>query len=150
MFYKKLMIVLLIFSLLFVSCVPQKKMQKGDAQTVLEDILVQFGLENGALYSEKNDAQYRLTDALLARMFNHTGDLADFAYVDSAAVWFSRRFNEKEIVVLRLCDLSHQRELLRLLTERAQKKENAVAFANGIYVYLICTDKNEEIMRYLQ
>ena len=36
------------------------------------------------------------------------------------------------------------------LQKRAKKKENAVVFADGVYVYLICTDQNEEISRYLQ
>ena len=76
--------------------------------------------------------------------------MADFPYVTSCAVYFSRHFSEREIVVLKLCDLSHQRELLRLLRKRAEKKENAVAFADGVYVYLICTDQNEEIKHYLE
>ena len=33
--------------------------------------------------------------------------------------------------------------------EKSEKKENAVVFANGIYLYLICTEQNEAIMRYL-
>ena len=140
----------MIFFLFLSSCVPLKTERKGDAAEVLLDILTEFHMENGALYSKKEDAEYRLTDPLLARMFPDTGDMADFAYVTSAAVWFSRRFSENEIIVFKLCDLSHQRELLRLLAKRAEKKENAVAFANGIYVYLICTDQNAEIMRYLQ
>ncbi len=150
LFFRKILIYFLIFSLFFVSCAPLKNETKGDATEVLTDILSQFPIENGAVYSDQNGAEYPLTDALLARMFNDEGDMADFAYVTSAAVWFSRRFSEREIVVLKLCDLSHQRELLRLLARRAEKKENAVAFANGIYVYLVCTDRNEEIMRYLQ
>lgn len=147
LFYKKLTVGFLIVSLLLVSCTPKKTIQKGDAYTVLEQILLQFNIENGAIYGKNEKADYLLTDALLERMFDHAGDLADFAYVESVAIWFSRRFNEKEIIVLKLYDLSHQRELLNLLSKRAAKKENAVAFANGIYVYLVCTDQNEVIMR---
>lgn len=150
LFYRKLWLVLIVLMFLLNSCRPFVSKPQGNAEEILQEIVSQFYLPDGVIYSKREDAEYLLTDSLLERMFPDTGDLADFYYVSSAAVWFSRRFSEGEIVVLELCDLSHQRELLRLLSKRTEKKENAVAFANGIYVYLICTDKNKEIMRYLQ
>ena len=49
-----------------------------------------------------------------------------------------------------VCDLSHTEDITHLLQKRAKKKENAVVFADGVYVYLICTDQNEAISRYLK
>ncbi len=148
---RKVLMWLLLLSVFLTSCFPfGTKKRTGDAEEVLSEILETFSISDGVIYSEKEGAAYPLTDALLERMFCDEGDMADFAYVTSCAVYFSRHFSEREIVVLKLCDLSHQRELLRLLRKRAEKKENAVAFADGVYVYLICTDQNEEIKHYLE
>ncbi len=149
MFYRKYLSLLLVFSVLLTSCAPVKTEKDQDAMTVLEDIVMQFQLEEGVLYCNHPDAEYPLSASMLERMFPERGDTADLVYVVSSAVWFSRRFSQKEIIVFQICDLSHQRELLYLLAKRAKKKENAVVFANGIYLYLICTEQNEEIMRYL-
>jgi hypothetical protein len=147
--YKKYLCLILIFSVFLTSCSSLKTEGREDAQAVLEDIIRTFSIEEGSLYSDRMDASYPLTASMLERMFPDRGDTADLVYVVSSAVWFSRRFSEKEIIVFQICDLSHQRELLYLLAKRAKKKENAVVFANGIYLYLICTEQNEAIMRYL-
>ena len=146
----KCFIVLLIFAFFFVSCSPLSSKRKGDATAILQEILSVFPGKEGAIYSDREEAEYPLTDALIARMFPDMGDLDDFSYVVSRAAWFSRRFSDREILILEICDLSHQKDLLRLLEKRKKKKENAVVFADGIYLYLICTDQNEEIIRYLQ
>lgn len=150
MFFKKFMSLILIFSVFLTACLPVQTDRDDDALTVLDDIVTQFQLEEGMIYSNRLDAEYPLTASMLERMFPERGDTADLVYVASSAVWFSRRFSEKEIIVFQICDLSHQRELLALLAKRAKKKENAVVFANGIYLYLICTDRNDAIMRYLE
>lgn len=147
MLYRRFLIGFLALSLVFTSCVSPHKTLEGDATAVLEEILMQFPMPEGMIYSDRAEAAYPLTDALLARMFPDTGDMADFAYVVSVAVCVSRRFSDGEITVLELCDLSHREELKRLLKKRADKKENAVVFTNGVYVFLIATDHNEAIMR---
>jgi hypothetical protein len=70
--------------------------------------------------------------------------------VVSAAVYFSKRFSEHEILIFKVCDLSHTEDITRLLQKRARKKENAVVIADGVYIYLICTDQNESIINYLK
>ena len=147
---RKIYISLAVLCVMFVSCAPLSGVkQTGDATEVLEEIVSVFSISDGALYSDKENAPYPLTDALLARMFPEEGALSGFRYVESAAVYFSRRFSEREIIVLKVCDLSHQEALLSLLRTRARKKENAVAFANGVYIYLVCTENNEQIKSYL-
>ena len=149
LFYKKCLSLVLIFSIFLMSCSPLQVDTERDSVTILNDIITQFQLEEGILYSDRMDAEYPLSASMLERMFPDRGDTADMIYIVSAAVWFSKRFSEREVIVFQICDLSHQRELLYLLAKRAKKKENAVVFANGIYLYLICTEQNEAIMRYL-
>jgi hypothetical protein len=142
-------ILILFLTIFLVSCAPSFA-QKGDATAILEDLLCHFQIREGILYSDRTDAEHPLSDALLARMFDDDGDMADFAYVTSVSVYFSRHFSEREILVLQISDLSHQTILKQLLQKRARKKENAVVFTNGIDLYLICTNRNEDIIRYLK
>ena len=123
--------------------------RQGTAEDVLHEILSEFTLADGFVYESKRDAELPLTDAMLARMFPDDGDTADLFCVKTAAVYFSKRFSEHEILVFELCDLSHTEDIVRLLQKRAKKKENAVVISDGVYVFLICTDQNEAISRYL-
>ena len=122
----------------------------GDAVTVLTALTAHFEMKSGVIYGDGENDEHILTDAMLDRMFSDGQGLPEFAYVVSRAAYFSRRFSEEEIVVLKLCDRSHRGELMTLLRRRAAKKENAVVYADGVYVYLICTDRNEEIVKYLK
>ena len=130
------------------SDIPHSK--KGDAEEILRDVLSYFQITDGYLYSTRPLSEYPLTDAILARMFPERGDTEDLICVYSVAVYFSRRFCEHEIIVFELCDISSRDKMIALLQKRAKKKENAVVLSDGVYVYLICTDWNEEISRYLK
>ena len=133
-----------------VSCGLTGPSQGASASEILGLLTEKFELEDGFVYTSERVTEYPLTDALLARMFPDDGDTADLFCVVSAAVYFSKRFCDREIIVFELCDISHTQMIVRLLQKRAKKKENAVVFADGVYVYLICMDKNEAISRYLQ
>ena len=124
--------------------------KKREAEEILRDVLSCFQISDGYIYSTKPLAEYPLSDAVLARMFPERGDTDDLYCLHSAAVYFSKRFCEDEIIVFELCDISNRDKILTLLQKRARKKENAVVFSDGVYVYLICTDQNEEISRYLK
>ena len=124
--------------------------QKGDAEEVLQSVLSYFQLHDGYLYSTRPLSECPLTDAILARMFPEPGDTEDLICICSAAVYFSKRFCEYEIIVFELFDISSRDKIIALLQKRAKKKENAVVASDGVYVYLICTDRNEEINRYLK
>lgn len=142
-----------LFILLFISSscgsdIPHSK--KRDAEEILRNVLSYFQITDGYLYSTRSLSKYPLTDAILARMFPERGDTEDLICVYSAAVYFSRRFCEHEIIVFELCDISSREKMIALLQKRAKKKENAVVLSDGVYVYLICTDRNEEISRYLK
>ena len=143
---------ILAFLLIFaaVSCGLPKTPRSGSAAEIMADILEHFEQGEGFVFTDERDAQYPLTDAMLARMFPDEGDTADLFCVVSSAVFFSKRFSDREITVFELCDISHTESIVSLLQKRAKKKENAVVFADGVYVYLICTDENEAISRYLQ
>ena len=148
---RKFLIFLFIMMFISVSCgFDIQNSNKGDAENILQDVLSYFQINDGSLYSTRPLAEYQLTDAILARMFPERGDTEDLICVQSAAVYFSKRFCENEIIVFELYDLSCRDKMLALLKKRARKKENAVVFADGVYVYLICTDRNEEISRYLK
>lgn len=147
---KKFFLLTLLLAFALTSCGTPKKAHRGNAQEILSEILENFEQGDGFVYTDEVGAEYPLTDAMLARMFPDDGDTADLFCVVSAAVYFSRRFSDREILVLEICDISHTELIVRLLQKRAKKKENAVVFADGVYVYLICTDENEEISRYLQ
>ena len=71
-------------------------------------------------------------------------------FILSYRPYFSKRFCEYEIIVFELFDISSRDKIIALLQKRAKKKENAVVASDGVYVYLICTDRNEEINRYLK
>ena len=138
--------------LILVSCtvLPPPSQQKGSAAEIMSALLSQIPQEDGFVYASEIDAALPLSDAMLARMFPDEGDTADLGCVVSAAVYVSKRFSKHEIVIFELCDRSHTEKIVRLLQKRAKKKENAVVFADGVYVYLICTDCNEAISRYLK
>lgn len=139
---------LLIYAFVFSSCVPVFSEESRSADEILAAILAEFDMEDGYCYGTERDAMHPLTDALLERMF--VGErLDDLRYVDSMAVYFSRRYSEREIIVIKLLDISHQKAVMALLLERAEKKENAVVFASGVYLYLLCTEQNKEIQGYL-
>lgn len=147
---KKFFLLMLLLIFTAASCGAPKTTHRGSASEILSDVLAHFGQGDGFIYTSEAEAEYPLTDAMLARMFPDDGDTADFFCVVSAAVYFSKRFSDREILVLEICDISHTELIVRLLQKRAKKKENAVVFADGVYIYLICTDQNEEISRYLQ
>ena len=139
---------LLICAFIFSSCLPVFSEESRSADEILAAILAEFDMEDGYCYGTERDAMYPLTDALLERMF--VGErLDDLRYVDSMAVYFSRRYSEREIIVIRLLDMSHRKAVMALLLERAGKKENAVVFASSVYLYLLCTEQNESIRGYL-
>ena len=148
---RKFLIFLFLMMFISVSCgFDIQNSSKGDAENILQDVLSYFQINDGSLYSTRPLAEYPLTDAILARMFPERGDTEDLICVRSAAVYFSKRFCENEIIVFELYDLSCRDKMLALFQKRARKKENAVVFSDGVYVYLICTDRNEEISRYLK
>ena len=147
---RKFYLFLLALSLLFFSCAVPLPPERENAGETMRELLCTFPLGDGFVYSDARDAECPLTDAVLARMFPGEGDMEDLFCVESAAVWFSKRFSEQEIVIFELCDRSHRERIVSLMQKRAKKKENAVVFADGVFVYLICTDKNEAIRNYLQ
>ena len=148
---KKILLSALALACLLTACGVPSSGRKGEsAPQIMAEILTEFSLAEGYVYESGMGAALPLTDAMLARMFPDEGDTADLFCVESAAVYFSKRFSEHEIVVFRLCDRSHTEDIEKLLQKRAKKKENAVVVADGVYVYLICTDKNEAISRYLK
>ena len=147
---KKFLLLTLLLIFTASSCGIPKTERRGNAAEILSEILAHFDQGDGFIYTSETGAESPLTDAMLARMFPDDGDTADLFCVVSAAVYFSKRFSDREILVLELCDISRTELIVRLLQKRAKKKENAVVFADGVYVYLICTDQNEEISRYLK
>lgn len=148
---RKILVILFLIPFIFASCGQSiRHSKKGDAEEILRDVLSCFQITDGYVYSTKPLSEYPLSDALLARMFPERGDTDDLYCLRSAAVYFSRRFCEDEIVVFELCDISNRDKIQTLLQKRARKKENAVVFSDGVYVYLICTDQNEKISRYLK
>ena len=147
---KKFCLLALLLTFLFTSCGIPKPTRRESAPELMSALLEQFETGDGFVFESTREAEYPLSAALLSRMFPDDGDTADLFCVVSAAVYFSKRFCEHEIIIFELCDISHTEIILRLLQKRARKKENAIVFADGVYVYLICTDRNEEIRRYLQ
>jgi len=148
---RKILIFIVLIPLIFTSCGPDlQHSKKGDAEEILRDVLSCFQITDGYVYSTRPLSEYPLSDALLARMFPERGDTEDLFCVNSAAVYFSRRFCENEMIVFELFDISGRDKIVSLLQKRARKKENAVVLSDGVYVYLICTDQNEEISRYLK
>ena len=148
---RKFIIFLFLVIFIFVSCDSgSQTLKKGDAEEILLDILNHFQIENGSVYSTGLSSENPLTDSLLARMFPDRGDTEDLFCVRSAAVYFSKRFSDGEILVFELYDISNRNKIISIFQKRAKKKENAVVLSDGVYIYLICTDRNEEISRYLK
>lgn len=147
---KKLCLLLILACSLTACGLSLPRKQTGSASQIMSELLSVFTLEEGFVYESDPNAELSLTDSLLARMFPDDGDTADLFCVVSAAVYFSKRFSEHEILIFKVCDLSHTEDITRLLQKRARKKENAVVIADGVYVYLICTDQNESIINYLK
>ncbi len=140
----------LLCAFLLTACsVSEQTKHRENAEQILSEILSEFSLADGFVYESGRDAALPLTDAVLARIFPDDGDTADLFCVDSAAIYFSKRFSEHEIIVFELCDRSHTEDIALLLQKRAKKKENAVVISDGVYVFLICTDQNEAISRFL-
>ncbi len=140
--------ILIAMMVCFSSCKSQIFPETKRADEVLQTILSEFSVDEGYLYSDALEAERPLTDAMLERMFSGA-DLADFRYACSMAVYFSKRYSEHEIIVIELFDMSHRGAVEALLRKRMEKKENAVVISNGVYVYLICTDQNDEIKNYV-
>lgn len=149
-FLKKIIVLLTVLAFVLSSCKSPLEEDVGDAEEVLRRIIDRFELSGGVIYSDMPEAEYFLTDALKEKLFSDGNGLPEFESVVSCAVYVSRRFSEEEIIVLKLCDKSHREALMKLCRRRAAKKENAVLYANGVYIYLVCTDRNEEILAYLR
>lgn len=115
----------------------------------MRDVMIHFQVSDGYLYSRDEKAEYLLTDAMLERMFSGAS-LEDLRYAESMAAYFSGRFCESEIVVIELFDMSHRKTIVSLLTKRAELKERATVYAQGNYVFLICTEQNEEILEIIR
>ena len=148
---RKFLVFLLLLAFLSVSCGKQSDiLRQGNAEEILLDVLSHFQLAEGTVYSTGLLSENPLTDALLARMFPDQGDTEDLYCIRSAAVYFSRRFSDGEILVFELYDISNRDKITALFQKRARKKENAVVLSDGVYVYLICCDQNGEISRYLK
>lgn len=145
---KKLSVFLALALFFLTSCgsVPR---ERGTAEAALRDILARFGMEDGVIYGD-GEGEEPLSDGMLASLLCEGGASSYLRYVESRAVYFSRRFSPHEILVLRLSDKSHRQEAVTLLRRRAEKKKNAVVYADGVYVFLLCTDKNAEILSYIK
>ena len=146
---RKLWVFILICSAFFTSC-SSVLQEKASANEKLLQILEAFPLESGVIYSTEEGAEYELSDAMAERMFFWEHDISALSRVESAAVYVSRHFSAQEIAVLKLFDLSCREEVMALLELRAAKKENAIVFHDGVYVYLICTEDNAAIKRFLK
>lgn len=142
---KRILCCFLAAVIIFSSCSRPFSFEAKSAEEVLCEIMKEFSITDGYIYSSGEEAEHPITSAMLERMFFGTA-LDDLRYAESMAVYFSRRFSEREIIIIELFDMSHRKAVMALLTKRAEKKENAIVQANGNYVYLICTEKNEEIL----
>ena len=150
-YMKKFILSALVCACLLSACgVSLSEGKRGSAREIMAELMQEFTFAEGYVYESGREAALPLSDAMLARMFPDDGDTADLFCVRSAAVYFSKRFSEHEIVIFELCDRLHTEDIERLLQKRAKKKKNAVVIADGVYVYLICTDQNEAISRYLR
>ena len=147
---KKLCVLLILTCFLTACGLSFPRARRGSASQIMSELLSEFTLAEGFVYGSDPGAELPLTDSLLARMFPDDGDTEDLFCVVSAAAYFSKRFSEHEILILEVSDLSHTEDITKLLQKRAKKKENAVVIADGVYIYLICTDRNESISDYLK
>ena len=129
---------------LFSSC-GDASVHNPSSEELLREITIHFQKEDGNLYIRDEKAAYPLTDAMLERTFLGAS-LEDLRYVKSMAAYFSGRFCDHEILVIELFDMSHRKTIVSLLTKRAELKEHAMVYAQGNYVFLICTEQNEEIL----
>ncbi len=145
---KRILLICLCPIIFLSSCSVPFSKENRRAEVILEEMLMQFSICDGFLYQKTGDAEHPLTDAMLTRLFEGA-DLADLRYVASMAVFLSRRYRSTEIMIIELYDISHRDALQKLLEKRAKKKENAVVLTNGVYLYLICTEQNEEIKKFL-
>ena len=69
----------------------------GVVGEILAEVLSNFTLSDGLVYESAVNAEYPLTDAMLARMFPDDGDTEDLFCLASAAVYFSKRFSEIDL-----------------------------------------------------
>ena len=134
--------------MLFSSC-GNSYFREPTADALLRDVMCDFGIADGYLYVRDALAEHPLTDAMLERMFLGAS-LEDLRYVKSMAAYLSGRLCEKEIIVIELFDMSHRKALTSLLTKRADLKDGALVYAQGNYVYLLCTERNDEILAFLR
>lgn len=146
---RKWMSVFLLFTIFLTACAPSFS-EKESAAEKLSAVLDEFDLTSGTVYSTDMDAEYPFTDAMAERMFFFGRDISALSHAESTAVYVSHRFSAEEIVVMKLCDPSHRDEVERLFQLRAEKKKNAIVFHDGVYVYLICTDQNEQICQFIK
>ena len=147
-FMKRFFCCLLVVLIILTSC-DESPSQHKSAEMLLHEIMEEFSIEDGYVYSDEMGAAQPLTDVMLERIF-FGAMLDDLRYAKSVAVYFSRRFSEQEIVIIQLYDIAHRKTIMALLNKRAEKKENAIVSSQGNYVYLICTDKNSDILSALR
>ncbi len=135
-------------SVFLVSCAPARR-EGRSAYAILQELLSAFPMGDGYCYGTVSDAEKTLTDEMVARLFLDMR-VEDLRYVEEMAVYLTKSFREGEIIVMKLFDPSHAGAVMSLLKRRAEKKENAALLQNGVYLYLICTDRNEAIISYLK
>lgn len=145
---RKFMSLWLLCVVLFTSCAPVFSVDDSAAEK-LYAVLAEFSLTEGAVYSTEENEDYSFTDAMAERMFFWGRDISALSHAESIAVYVSRRFSSEEIVVVKLHDRSYRDEVEALFLIRAKKKNNAIVFCDGVYVYLVCAENRDEIKRFL-
>ncbi len=144
---KRFLIFLLAWVFVLTACETGKREERC-AEDIMAAIFSEFPLSDGYIYSNARDAELVLSDAMLERLFAGAR-LEDLRYVKTMAVYLSARYSEGEIFIMELYDISHMHAVKSLLKKREEKKENAVLVTNGVYLYLIATEQNAEIVKFL-
>ena len=141
---KKIICFVLVISVLMLSaCGGVDNSSAGEQMKI---IINEFSLsERGVLYLRGEEGERELTDELLSRLFADGGNIAAFENVRTCAVFLFRNFYGGEIDIIELCDVSHKPEMLSIMKRRANKKSEAVVFSKGRYVFLVCSENDEEI-----
>ncbi len=138
----KRMLLLLVALFVFSSCGKVAR-ETRSPETLVTLICERFSLADGYAYTEKT-----IEDAMLSRMFSGMRT-EDLCYVRRMGIYLAKGFSREEVIIFELYDKAHGDAVKRLLAYRAEQKENAVLFQNGVYLYLICTNQNQEIKAYL-
>ncbi len=138
----------MLVSVFFVSCIPARQ-ESRSAYAILQELLSVFPMGDGYCYGTASDAKETLTDEMVTRLFLDMR-AEDLRYVEEMAIYLTKSFREGEIIVMKLFDPSHAKAVMSLLKRRAEKKENAALLQNGVYLYLICTDRNDAIISHLK